>query len=413
MNIAMFTNNYLPFIGGVPISIDRLANSLRKLGHNVYVFAPSYENFNEDTEGVIRCLSFKKNEFVIPNIFDDKIEENFKNLDIDIVHIHHPFLMGSVGVNLAKKYFIPVVYTYHTRFDKYLHNLSIYKALYKIEDNKYISKLLTLSENYIIPKYIKRFCNKCNMVIAPTKYARDYINNLDTNTPVKIVPTGLLENSFEFDDKIVNEIVSKYKNDKDYLFCTVSRISREKNIEFIINGLKVLKNKVGDNFNCMIIGEGPLKSKLEESLKELDLIENVFFIGSVENNKLKNYYKAADLFLFASKSETQGIVLLEAMAGETPVVAISSSGIDDLVKNELNGYKTKDDLDDWTDKIIKLMKDKSLIKECSKGAKDTSLRYTQQEIGKYMMSNYEYCLSVYNKEEACVVNNFDCSVYFK
>ena len=115
MRIAMLTNNYKPFIGGVPISVDRLANALRERGNEVYVFAPTYEN-QEEEEYVIRFSTFAGTiaGAVLPNPFDPRIEQKMKALKIDVIHVHHPALMGNVALHLRKKLGIPVVFTYHT-----------------------------------------------------------------------------------------------------------------------------------------------------------------------------------------------------------------------------------------------------------------------------------------------------------
>ncbi|HPU64127.1 MAG TPA: glycosyltransferase, partial [Mobilitalea sp.] len=128
MRIAMLTNNYKPFVGGVPISIERLAQGLRNLGHEVYIFAPSYEG-QEEEPYVIRYKSRKKKlkgEFVIPDIWDKTIEEKFAVIPFDIIHVHHPMLMGYIAQYLHKKYDIPIVFTYHTRYEQYLHYLKPY-----------------------------------------------------------------------------------------------------------------------------------------------------------------------------------------------------------------------------------------------------------------------------------------------
>ena len=131
MRIAMLTNNYKPFVGGVPISIERLSKSLRSLGHEVYIFAPTYDN-QCDEEFVIRYKSLKgkiSGGVVLPNIFDIEIEKKFKALKFDVIHVHHPMLLGNIAQYLGRKYNIPVIYTYHTRYEEYLHFLKPFELL--------------------------------------------------------------------------------------------------------------------------------------------------------------------------------------------------------------------------------------------------------------------------------------------
>ncbi len=320
MRIAMLTNNYKPFVGGVPISIERLSKSLRSLGHEVYIFAPTYDN-QCDEEFVIRYKSLKgkiSGGVVLPNIFDMEIEKKFKALKFDIIHVHHPMLLGNIAQYLGKKYNIPVVYTYHTRYEEYLHFLKPFELL-ESRGDKIGDKILNYSKEKFVPNRIRNFVNRCDLVFAPTETMKEYLLRSGAESKVEILPTGLEDEYFNENKKGSREVRNKYIRDNKYLFCTVSRLSKEKNLHFFIDGLLELKNKIGDCFNTVVIGDGPLKKELEERVQRLGLHNNVTFIGKVDNKKIKEYYGACDLFLFSSKSETQGIVLLEAMASKLPV----------------------------------------------------------------------------------------------
>lgn len=408
MRIAMLTNNYKPFIGGVPISIERLANGLRKQGHEVYIFAPSYENQVEE-EFVIRCKVMKKKisngKIVVPNMFDSKVEKIFKELNVDIIHVHHPILMGNVGLHLGKKYNIPVAFTYHTRYEQYLHHLKIYREfedIIKSEDNvavtKIGAKILDFTHNNLIPGYVKFFSNKCDLVFAPTKLIKEYLIDTDVVTRIEVMPTGI-EESYFCEKNIESQIIrERYIGSKKYLFCTVSRLSKEKNIEFIIDGLQLLKDKKGDCFNMIIIGDGPSRQELEERVRENGLENNVTFIDSVDNSKIGNYYRACDMFLFASQSETQGIVLLEAMAAKNPVVAINASGVCDIVRNGYNGYMTTSDVCEWVEKICYVMEEEKHRNTLRLNAYNTAREYLNSNIAQIAEYNYSKLIRSYSKE---------------
>lgn len=401
MKIAMLTNNYKPFVGGVPISIERLSDGLRALGHEVYIFAPTYKDQVEE-ENVIRYKSTNykfSGGIVIPNMFDKKIEERFKELEIDIIHVHHPILMGQAALHLGKKYKIPVAYTYHTRYEEYLHYVRVYKTLEESanrNEENYLGDvedlILEFTKERLVPGFIKHFTNKCDLVFAPTDMMKEYLLENSTNTRIEVMPTGLNENYFKGANETVKDIREKYKDNKKYLFCTVSRLSKEKNIKFIIDGVKSLKDKIGNSFNTLIIGEGPEKEALIEKVKELNLEENITFLNKIDNKEIGNYYKACDLFLFASKSETQGIVLLEAMAAKLPVVAIKASGVVDVVVNDKNGYMTKENIEDWAEKVKDIVTSKEKINELKNGAYDEALKYLNYNIAKKAEYNYEYTI---------------------
>lgn len=404
MKIAMLTNNYKPFVGGVPISIERLSDGLRQQGHEVYIFAPTYKNQVEE-EYVIRYKSYKKKlgqEMIIPNALDSSIEEKIKALDIDIIHVHHPMLVGWIGLYLGKKYNIPVVYTYHTRYEQYLHYI---KLLNKIEtiatkekketSSVFASHILKQIKERWVPTYLKQYSNHCTTVFAPTQLMQTTLQEIGVTTQIEVLPTGIKEQFFHQDRLKIEKIRKQYIADKKYLFCTVSRLSKEKNITFLIDGLRQLKKQEGDCFRTLIIGDGPLKESLKQQVKALDLENNIIFLNSIDNEEIAAYYGASDLFLFASKSETQGIVLLEAMASSTCVVAVKASGVVEVVKNDINGYMTEENIKEWTEKIIYLINNPIQRGRLSKGALETAKNYSTTKVAIQAMNAYTKAIDSY------------------
>lgn len=363
MRIAMLTNNYKPFVGGVPISIERLSEGLRSLGHEVYIFAPSYED-QEDEPYVIRYRSRKKKirgEFVVPDIFDRSVEKKFEIISFDLIHVHHPVLMGYTALYLGKKYKIPVVFTYHTRYEMYLHYLKPYDYLlrhynHNIETGKrdQLYHLYVGSEK-VVRLHNRIFTNRCDLVLAPTGSMKEYLEENGTNTNIEIIPTGLSDEDFTYDIDMVNTIRSKYLRDRKYLFVSISRLEKEKNISFMLKGLERLKERMGDCFRLLLIGDGTYKEELIAEAKLLGLEDNVVFTGCIEHSIIHNYCRAGDVFLFASQSETQGIVLLEAMAAGLPVIAVKATGVNDVVYDGFNGYLSGLDIVEWENGLEKIL----------------------------------------------------------
>lgn len=199
---------------------------------------------------------------IIPNMFDSEIEKNFRDLEIDLIHVHHPMLVGNTAQYLSKKYDIPLVFTYHTRYEQYLHKIKAYEKLEKRqakENNplrKAEGKILEYTKESMVPGYIQLFSNSCDLVFAPTKLIKDYLEDKGVKSDIEVVPTGLEGSYFNENTEAVEEIRSTYKGDKEYLFCTVARITKEKNFDFLVNGLKELKDRIGNKFRLMVIGEG-------------------------------------------------------------------------------------------------------------------------------------------------------------
>lgn len=381
MRIAMLTNNYKPYVGGVPISIDRLANSLRRLGHEVYIFAPMYEGVKEE-DYVIRYKSFKKKlagSFANPNIFDQTIYQVFARIKFDVIHVHHPFIIGNVAKHLAKKYRLPLILTYHTRYEKYLNSFITFNKFSSLTRHKFDGWF----EKKLLPFYIRRYTKWCDYVIAPSNSIREYLLDIGIKTLIETVPTGLVALNYNVDENLVSLIRQKHKQ-SGYLFLTVSRLAREKNLFFLIDSLNLLKQDL--DFTLLIVGEGPIKNELEAYIKTVGLTKKVKLVGEVPNSKLSAYYKAADLFLFTSKTETQGIVFLESFAVGTPAVALYASGSKDIIVNGVNGYLAKDNIKDFSEKIKLLIKDD--IKFYAQNAFKTGAFYTSDKLASIVANLY-------------------------
>lgn len=379
MRIAMFTNNYKPYIGGVPISIEHLAEALRARGHKVWVFAPSYKNEMEE-EYVIRYPSFpfQVAGAPVPDILTGIFLKKVRELEIDVIHVHHPALVGNVALHIRRKLGIPVVFTYHTRYMEYLH---------------YIRGLKNFEEyTGFLDRYLRRFCNDCDLLVAPTPGIRSYLYGKEVIRPVEVLPTGIPAEAFLPDEKRAAEIRKRYIGDADYLFCTVSRLAAEKNLVFQMQGLahlgRLLKKR-GKAFRHLFIGDGPAKESLVRMAEELGLSEHVIFVGNVENHEMKNYQAACDAFLFTSKSETQGIVLLEAMAAGNPVVALDASGVRDIVADGENGFLTDGDAADWAGRVAELAVNEALWQQMRENAVRTAMQYTEDEIARRAEQYYK------------------------
>ena len=380
MRIAMMTNNYLPYVGGVPISVDRLARSLRGLEHDVDIFAPSYGQEGAE-QGVIRCRSFKRKHdtFCTPNPLDRNIEDAFRKNSYDLIHVHHPMVAGYAALRMAKKHAIPLAFTYHTRYEQYLHHFG---ALGKMP-----------GAQGIVTAHNRLFINKCDLVFAPTGSMRTYLEQVGINTPVEILPTGLAAEDFVVDRSIAATIRNGLAYGRDRLYCTVSRLEKEKNVSFLIDAFAHYKQICGHTFRLLVIGEGSERPALERQAAQLGLEDDILFTGNFPHSELSAWYGACDAFVFASKSETQGIVMLEAMAAGTPVFAVEASGVNDLVQNAYNGYRIPDHPNAFA-QVLSLLADMPCrLQALEQGALQTAHAYSAKKIAQKALANYESLLA--------------------
>lgn len=375
LKIAMFTNNYFPVIGGVPISIQRLSKALRKRGHQVKIFAPEYKDKSktEDEENIIRCNSiyyYEESglEFPVTNIYSPQIKKDFQAENFDLVHAHHPFWLGNKGRKLAEKFNLPLAFTYHTRLEKYAHYVPNILFMRKFFANR-LSHFL-----------IKNFSNKTDAVFAPTESTKEYLRNVGVSRYIKVMPTGIDFDNYQQTEDEIAELRQQLIGKSEHLLISVSRLSKEKNLYFLLDGIKYLKEKTELNFKLIIIGSGSEKENIKKFISDNNLENYIELLGAVDFREMAKYYLASDLFVFASTTETQGMVLLEAMAAENPVVAVKSSGIDDVIEDGVNGYKTEEEIEKWSSRIEELLINRQKYDEFSQNAFKTAESYSIEKM---------------------------------
>lgn len=358
MRIALMTNNYKPVMGGVPISIERLAKGLRALGHEVTIFAPTYQEQElMEEENVFRyatCMKHFIGGIVLPNPFDLRIEKEFRERAYDVIHVHHPMLIGRTAVHLSRKYHIPLTFTYHTRYEQYARCYT--RGICKLDK--------------VMPLYLHTFLKHCDFVFAPTAGMRQYLTGSCHMSLEKtgILPTGIERGNFDVSMEEAEAVRRQYGAEDMPLLLTVSRMASEKNVSFLLESLAKVKARYGKNFRMLFAGDGPDREALQARSLRLGLQENVVFTGNIPNERIAAYFKAADVFLFASRTETQGIVILEAFAGATPVIAVRASGVEDLVDDGVNGILTEEDTEEFAAKVTEFLNDTYIYQAHEEGA---------------------------------------------
>ncbi|MBO8158566.1 glycosyltransferase family 4 protein [Thermosyntropha sp.] len=345
MKIGVFTDSYKPYTSGVVTSITTFKYELNKLGHDIYIFAPSYPDYEDEEEKVYRFFSLPaptNPDYTLAVPVHPGLSMLIKRLDLDIIHVHSPFTMGRVGLHNAKRQGIPLVFTYHTLYDQYVHYVPIAQDL---------AREITI-------KYSTNFCNQCDHVIVPSTEVEAKLKELKVKAPVSVIPTGVPLHKFQNGDKeyLRKQYPSIPKDNKILLF--VGRLTKEKNLGFLINAFNLLKKERPDT-TLVLTAQGPLEHELKKLAVSLGLSleKDVIFTGALPFDTLVNVYFSADLFVFASLTETQGLVLIEAMAAGLPVVAVKANGVIDMVDDGVNGYLTGCDMEEFVSAIKRILVD--------------------------------------------------------
>lgn len=356
MNIAYFTNNYRPFVGGVPVAIDKLAGGLRGRGHNVIIFAPDYgaDSGQQEEADVFRAPAlhhFNDTQFALPLTLGPDGYALFSRFQPDIVHVHHPFLLGSTGLHMGREFGLPVIFTYHTQYEKYAHYLPW--------DTQMVQALAV--------NLGARFANQCDAVIAPSSDVQQMLLDREVEVPVEVIPTGVDLGFFrQGDPDWLRRHLKIPTGDRILLF--VSRLAPEKNIGFILEAFARL-NPEKRGYQLVLTGSGDEKEQLERQAAALQVRDRVHFTGTLTGPDLSSTFRGADLFVFASLTETQGMVVLEAMAAGLPVVALEAPGVRDIVTSGYNGFLcTPGDLEAFAASVEKVLSDQSLFEQLRQGA---------------------------------------------
>ena len=367
LTIAMFTNTYLPFVGGVPISIDRLRRGLIERQHQVRVFAPTYSLplMTEPDSQVIRIPSVgfsQKKNFPLASLWSPLTRQQFSAQNIDVVHVHHPYWLGTKGMRLARRRKIPVVFTYHTRMERYVHYLPV--------PGEQLKALL-------VHFLIRRFANRCQAVIAPTSSTEEYLRHLGVRALVETIPTGINLTAYQGHSAAdIDGVRTLYASPGERLLISVSRLAKEKNLDFLLEGIQMVKQGTQVPFRLLLVGDGPERRHLQRCLNATGLAQQVVLAGSMAPAALVRVYLAADIFVFASTSETQGMVLLEAMAGGCPVVAVRASGVHDVIEQGYNGMKVPESTASWAAAVISLLENEDLRASMAGNSRTFAQKYS-------------------------------------
>jgi len=344
MNILLISDVYFPRVNGVSTSVRTFTEQLQKLGHYVHLIAPDYGVETEDEAWITRVPARKI--FFDPEDKLKKYGEVLRLLPVlqdkkfDLVHIHTPFVAHYAGLKLAKSLEIPAVETYHTFFEDYLHH--------------YLPWIPKFVARGLARHISKKQCNQVDAIVAPSQPMLDVLRNYGVDVQAEVIATGLQANSFsEANGEAFREKYGIPRQRPMLLY--VGRVAHEKNIGFLLEVVKFLSEQIPEIF-LVITGEGPADASLRASVKLLGIEMNVQFIGYLDRNtELNACYRAADVFVFASKSETQGLVLLEAMAQGTPVVAIAELGTASILIEGQGAMIAKEHAQEFAQKVHYLL----------------------------------------------------------
>jgi 1,2-diacylglycerol 3-alpha-glucosyltransferase len=374
MRIVVFTNSYKPTISGVVRSIDVFRKGLTAAGHGDYIITPEHEDYEDEEPHVFRFPAIE-----LPDRLDLSVviplklpmAPTVKGIKPALIHSQHPFVMGGLAAAFARDMKLPLVFTFHTRYDEYAQQ---YIPL--------VPKLAGMLANEIVGRYLE----KCTTVVVPTPSIRDLIwQEYGSGVPAAVVPTPVDLSTYH--DLDPGRIRAELKLEDAELLLYVGRLVGEKNLGFLLRAFARIAPQ-RPRARLLLVGDGTHRPDLETMARELRLAERVMFTGAIPLSEVPHYAAAADLFLFSSLTDTQGLVLIEAMAAGTPVVAVEAPGPVDVLAQG-GGALVPPREEPFVEAVLGLLADGSRRRAMGKQATHAAQRYSIPAATERLLEVYE------------------------
>ena len=391
MRIGIFTDTYPPYINGVSTSIAMLESALVKKGHQVFIVTVNTNNMKYDNDNrIIRIpgIPIGIYDYRLTGIYPLRAIEKIKKWDLDVIHSHTEFGVGTFARIISKQLDIPLVHTYHTMYEDYIHYIT---GNYFKKPGKKVVEYLT-----------KFYCDKTpTELIVPTKKTYDlFKEKYKVRRNVHIIPTGIEIERF-YKEKYSKKEVGELKEligikKEDFVILFVGRLGKEKSVDFLIKNHKEIVKK-HKNAKLLIIGHGPDEDSFKKLVLKEKLEENVIFTGKVPWEQVSLYYQLADVFTTASKSETQGLTVIEAMAASVPVVCINDESFRNVIIDDLNGFLF-DNKKEYVRYITGLIKDPELKERISNQARISAEAHSSKYFAEKVLDVYALATKDNKKE---------------
>jgi 1,2-diacylglycerol 3-alpha-glucosyltransferase len=372
MNIAMVSDSYYPYISGVTRAVSTLKETLHKMGHRVTLYCPAYPGAQPE-EGVKRLPSLRSPTnatyyVAIPPFLG--LRRSLVGSRPDVIHIHSPFNLSRAGYSIGRRYGIPVVMTYHTMYNLYSHYVPV--------GGKRVSQT--------VERMAFRVANAVDAVVTPSSVLSDYLRERGIRTPLFPIPNGIPVEDFQGGDP--HYARDRYGIPGDIpVIISCGRLGVEKNIEVLLRAFARIRAK--KDAALLLVGDGPLREHLQKLAYSLGVGGRVFFVGSVPPEAMPHMYASADLFMFASLTDTQGLVLVEAKAAGLPAVAVGALGVKDMVIDGEDGYLCANDPDELADKASYLLDNPGVLSMMQEAAKKNAMAFSKETAASKILACYE------------------------
>jgi 1,2-diacylglycerol 3-alpha-glucosyltransferase len=384
VRVLFVSDVYFPRVNGVSTSIRTFRQDLATYGVETLLVVPSYDQSStsderaRDESGILRVASSG-----VPKDPEDRrmrwgalnrVLASIPRGHVDLVHIHTPFIAHYAAARFARNTGIPCVATYHTFFEEYLHH--------------YVPVLPRRIGRFLARSFTRSQCDDVQALIAPSDPMRDVLLEYGVSTPIHVLPTGLPADRFN------PGIGERFRTQAQIpagrpLVTYVGRVAHEKNIEFLVNVFVEVRRTVTDAM-LVVAGEGPARESLRQMVVRLGLERDVHFAGYLDRNTaLLDCYAAANVFVFASRTETQGLVLLEAMAQGAPIVSTAELGTRSILKTGCGALVVEEQLQPFSAAVVRLLQDETLRSDLSERGRAYARTWSSAIMARRLADLYE------------------------
>lgn len=402
MRVGIFTESYPPLVNGVSTSILMLEHALTKLGHEVFIITVSDNKKDyvlENNGHILRLPSVNLAncyDYKMTSVYPIKAVNMIKKMNLDVIHSNVEFTVGIFARVVSEQLSIPLVHTYHTNWEDYTHYITKNKKILDEICKKLLKYLVVFFEDKTVTELIVPSNKIYNLFKDKYKFTKN----------IHIIQTGIETSKFykeNFNQKDINSLKKKLGiKKKDFVVMTVSRLAKEKSVDRIINNHKELVKKYS-NMKLLIVGDGPDIDKLKDEAKSLGVSDSVIFTGKVPLNDIPIYYQLGNVFVTASKSETQGLTVVEAISSSLPVVAVKDDSFVNSVIEDFNGFVFTDD-EKYINSISKLYEDKELYNRLSNQSRLLSEDFSSEYFALKVLKVYETAIENYKKDNKKIIN---------
>jgi 1,2-diacylglycerol 3-alpha-glucosyltransferase len=374
----MMADVYKPHVSGITNYISLNKHALEQAGHQVCVFTFGDLDFTDDEDRIIRSpgVPLLDTGYYLSLRYSAKARKLINQMDL--VHVHHPFLSGSLALRYCRRRGIPVVFTNHTRYDLYA--------------QVYLPVLPEVFGDTALEAYLPSFCRACDLVIAPSPGMRDVLTRFGVNSPIDVVPNGVDLAPFTNPVKIEDAERFGLRKD-DVVLIYTGRLGPEKNLIFLLRAFNGAAQAF-ENVKLLLVGDGPERDNLEDRINHMGIQNRVIFTGMVPYHSLPGYLALADAFVTASITEVHPLSVIEAMAVGLPVLGIQSPGVGDTIENSKTGFIVpEEDLAAFTAKMVRLITQGDERRAMGEKAREAAQNYSIDRTTKMLLERYTSVVS--------------------